>query len=253
MFGKNKYDLGIALGGGGSRGFAHLGVLAALAEKDIYPDIISGVSAGAIMGAFVASGLSAADTHEIIKSKNILDYSRFQLPTSGLLSLKGLEKELKKNIKVKDIKDLEIPLIIGTSNLNEGKMEYFSKGPLIKLVLASSAIPILFSPIKYQGNYYADGGVFNNIPVEPLKKKCKKIIAVDISPLSKARAAELDSLKDIAARSFQLMINSNYEQIKKDSDVFISPKKISKYMMLDTSAADEIYQIGYDAAKKIKI
>jgi len=251
MFSRKKYQLGIALGGGGSRGFAHLGVLAALAEKDIYPDIISGVSAGAIMGAFVASGLSAIQTHELTKSKNIMDYSGIQLPTSGLLSLGGLKKELKKNIKVKDLKDLKVPLIVGTSNLNEGRMEYFSKGPLVELVLASSAIPILFSPIKYKGSYYADGGVFNNIPVEPLKNNCKKIIAVDISPLNKV--TKLENLTDIAARAFQLMVNSNYEQIKKDSDIFISPKEIGNYMMLDNSNADKIFQIGYDAAKKIKL
>jgi NTE family protein len=94
-----KYKIGIALGGGGSRGFALMGVLQALNEKGIYPEVVSGTSAGAIVGAFYCAGFSPMDIYKLLKSKKFSDLSKMHIPTDGLFCLENLRTVLEKNIK----------------------------------------------------------------------------------------------------------------------------------------------------------
>ena len=142
-----KYQLGIVLSGGGARGFAHIGALQALHEADLYPDVISGVSAGAIVGAFYAHGKAPEDIFEVLRNKGILDYSKLGLPLDGLLSITGLIKEIQKNIPCDDVSDLEKPAFFATTNLNTGAIEYKNTGNLCKVVAASSCICCIFSCI----------------------------------------------------------------------------------------------------------
>ncbi len=178
------YQAGFALSGGGARGFAHLGIIQALAEKGIRPDIISGVSAGAIVGAFLASGRTPHEIHKIMKAGKHFKYTKIQIPKTGLLRLDGLQKILEQEIPYTNIEDLPLPLYVGTSNLTEGRMEYRNSGPLAKTVLASASIPVLFSPVEIDGCFFADGGLLDNIAVEPLIGKCRKIVVSNISPFS---------------------------------------------------------------------
>ncbi len=251
MSSKKKHKIGIALGGGGARGFAHLGVLKALAERGIKPDIISGVSAGAIAGAFIASGKTPEEAFDIIKKYKFTDLSKFNIPKNGLLSLEKLRSIIKSNISTDNIEDLEIPLIIGASNMLAGKIEFFSKGNLADRVEASAAIPVLFSPVKIDGNLYSDGGIFENVPISPLKGKAKKIIAVSISPVQEID--ELKNLIQVATRMFQLTVNPRNGTLKKKCDLFIEPHDLCNYDVMDTKHADTIFEIGYDYAKKMDI
>lgn len=247
----NKYKLGIALGGGGARGFAHLGVMQGLYEKGIQPDIISGVSAGAIAGAFIAAGHSPADAFDVIKEYNFSGISTLTIPKTGLLSLSKIKSILEKNISIKLIEDLEIPLIVGVSNMLEGRPEYLTSGPLPEIIQASASIPMLFSPVEMKGSLYSDGGVFDNLPIKPLQDKCEKIIAVSISPVQKIK--ELSNLAQVAARMFQLSVNPNTEELKNQCDYFIEPIELCDYDILDTKHAKEIFNIGYDYVKKMEI
>ncbi|MEO1254448.1 MAG: patatin-like phospholipase family protein [Bacteroidota bacterium] len=248
---KKKYNLGIALGGGGARGFAHLGVLQALKEKDIKPDIISGVSAGAIVGAFIADGKQPREVLEIMKKYNFSGMARLTRMKNGLLSLSKMKSSLDKHIQTKKIQNLDLPLIITVSNMLEGNVEYISKGPLSKLVQASASIPILFKPVEYKGSLYNDGGIFDNLPVKPLKGKCKKIIAVSISPIQKID--DLKNLKETAIRMFQLAVNLPVDEIGNNSDLCIEPPELSKFDVMDTKNADKIFDIGYQYVKNMEI
>ena len=125
---KTKYDLGIALGGGGARGFAHLGVLKALEEKGIVPDICAGVSAGAVAGAFWAAEKDIDETFNLLKSKKILNYSKVLWPKRGLMNLSGLKRDIENNIPFENIEDLPRPFFIGVSNLSNGCAEYIKEG-----------------------------------------------------------------------------------------------------------------------------
>jgi NTE family protein len=251
MFGlyKKKYDLGIVLGGGGARGFAHLGVLEALKKKGIEPDIISGVSAGAIAGAFIASGKTPRQALEIIREYKFFDISKLQLPRMSLFSLKAIRDSIEKEIPQKSIEDLGIPLVVAATNMYSGKVEYFSEGPLSKIVQASSSIPVVFNPIEINGALYSDGGVFDNLPIEPLKGLCKKIIVVNISPIQQVE--ELKNIAQIAARMFELSVNARHLEKSKKSDLYIEPPGLRKFDILDTKHAQEIFDIGYNYTREL--
>lgn len=253
MFGKSdkKKKIGIALGGGGARGFAHLGILEALYEKGIKPDIISGVSAGAIAGAFVASGHSPKEAFEALKQYNFTGISGLNIPKTGLLSSAKMKSSLLKKLPTEKLEDLDIPLIVCVSNMLDGKPEYMTEGPIADIVQASASIPVLFSPVKLNGKLYSDGGIFDNVPVKVLKDKCKKVIGVSISPIQQIE--ELTSLVQVASRMFQLAVNPSREELKAQCDLFIEPLELCNYDIMDTKHAQEIFDIGYEHVKKMEI
>lgn len=248
---EKKYKIGIALGGGGARGFAHLGVLQALDEKGIKPDFISGVSAGAIAGAFIAAGKSPRSAFDLMKEYNFTGLAKFTGFKNGLLSLEKMRKDLEKKIDVKNIEDLEIPLVVTVSNMLEGKVEYLSEGPLSTLVQASASIPIIFSPVDYNGKLYNDGGLFDNLPIKPLKDKCEKIISVSISPIQKLE--ELKNLKEVVFRMFQLAVNNPSEEIAALCDLCIEPPELANFDIMDAKNAEQIFEIGYQFTKDLNI
>lgn len=251
MFSKKKYKYGIALGGGGARGYAHLGVLQALEEKGIKPGIIAGTSAGAIAGAYIAAGKSPKEAFELFKKHKLIDFVQVRMPKTGLMNLDRLKNSLSKDIHVDDLKDLEIPFFVTVSDILNGKVEYLNEGPLVKLVQASASIPVLFSPVEINGKMYSDGGLFDNVPVEPLQDICKKIIAVNISPIQKTDRVK--NLIQIAARTFHLSVSSTIQGLEDRCDLIIEPKKLSDFDILDASRADEAYQVGYDHCMKMDI
>jgi len=244
-----KYKLGIALSGGGVRGFAHLGVIKALKEKGIEANIYSGTSAGSISGVLLASGYSPKEAFDLMKDKGFLKYSKARLPAEGFFCLEGLRKELMKVLKVKKLEKLQIPLIVAATNLNKGIVEYFDKGPIEKIVLASASIPILYEPVHYKSYQYVDGGVLDNLPIFPLKSLCEKIIAVNVCPIEET--ANLSNMIQITSRVFHLSVGSrNY--IHKP-DIMIEPEGIHRYDLLNIKYEKEIYDLGYQYTKSLKI
>lgn len=243
------YQLGIALSGGGARGFAHLGVLKALQEHGWVPQAISGVSAGAIVGAFVACEVSPDEIHEILKDKGILQYSKWALPSKGLLNLDGLEELIDKHIGFSDISELPKPLYVAAVNLNQGEVVYFDHGNIGDVVRASASIPLLFSPKQIDGDYYVDGGLLDNLPVKPLLDQCEKVIGVNLSPLRPVR--DLESIVDISSRVFQLSVNSTAWGNKGLCDIWIEPTGLEGYDILNNKHADELYQKGYDYTREL--
>ncbi len=246
---QKKHKLGIALSGGGARGIAHLGVLKALFEHNLRPDILSGVSAGAIIGIFIADGYTPDEIFDFIKKKKLFNFSRIQVPKNGLLSLQGLEELLDEKIHTKELQDLKIPLVVGASNLNSGKMEYFEKGTINKIIHASSAIPVLFSPVNIDGQLYADGGIFENLPVSIIRKRCHKLIGIHVNPVQVN--PELDSLVKIASRTFHLAVNETVKGSRELCDIFIEPDTLWKYDVLSVKNADELFGVGYEFTKKM--
>ena len=247
----NNKTVGLVLGGGGAKGFAHLGVLKALEEKGISFDIISGVSAGAIVGVFLAAGKSVDEIMKLMKKNKFTDYAKVNLPVKGLMSLDNLKKNLEKHLSVREFKDLKYPFYVGVTDLKAGKIDYLSEGSLIPAVQASSSIPVLFSPVKIEGTVYVDGGLIDNVPIKPLIDKCDKLIAINIMPLTESE--KVDNLVDIAVRTFQLSVNAVNDELKEKCDLFIEPEGLEEYHILDTDHADELFEIGYNYAKDFEI
>lgn len=240
-----KYKTGLVLSGGGTRGFAHLGVIAALNEKGIRPEVISGTSVGAIVGAFIAGGKTPGEVMKIFKKGRFYKYTNLNIPVDGLLKLNGLQEVIKQKIPYENIEDLPLPFFVSVSNLNKGSVEYLDSGPLGKVVLASSSIPVLFSPVELNGQLYVDGGLMDNIPVEPIKNDCDHIVSVNISPLNPRE--KFKNLIQIAIRTFYMSVNANKTEVRNYSTAVIEPEGIDKYDILSLSRAEELYDLGYNS------
>ena len=244
-----RYKIGIALSGGGSKGFAHLGVLKALNEFGIFPEIVSGTSAGSIAGAFYCAGYKPNEILEIFEEKKLWDLTKFHIPKDGLLNLENLSFLIDKYIKYKNIEELPIPLIICITNMNDAKAEYIYRGKINLFVKASASIPVVFSPVKIKNTYYVDGGLIDNFPVRPLFYLCDRIIGVNVYPFDKTE--KLESMIQIATRTFQIAINKNIRYYQRKCDLYIEPSELAKYNILELKYHSEIFDIGYKYCKNI--
>jgi NTE family protein len=245
---EEKYRTGLVLSGGGARGFAHLGVLQALNESDIFPDIISGTSAGCLAGALYCDGHSPREILKIMKPQSRLDLMRPVIPRDGLLDISGIAKLLEANLKARKFEDLKIPLIACATDLNNARPVYFSKGELITSLIASSSIPLLFKPVIINKIYYVDGGVLDNFPVKPLENKCKMLIGSFVNPVG--YEATTSGLITIAVRIFMLDQAKEVEEKGDKFDILIAPTELTKYSILGVEKADELYELGYKKTKE---
>jgi len=244
-----KYTMGLVLSGGAARGFAHAGVLKAMEELSIEADVVSGVSAGSIVGAFHCDGYGAEEIFELFKKNKVFELVKPRFKKHGLLSIGGLKKVLKSNLRTTRIEDLPKPLIITATNIEEGLTTFFTEGDLVDTVLASCSIPILFVPTKINGVSYVDGGLTNNFPVRPLEGKCKKMIGVHVNPVG-AFDPE-DGLRKLAIHTFHLGIASGIQHDKEELDYFIEPAKLRDFTYYDIKKGKEMFDIGYEEAKKV--
>ncbi len=239
--------VGLALSGGGMRSVVHLGMMQVLEEEGVAFDVISGASAGAVVGALRCSGYKPLEILEIIDSINFLKVIKPAFNWRGLLKIESAARTLKKYIKEDNFKNLKKPLIVSATDLSKGQIKYFKKGQLIKPVLASCSLPVIFDPVVINGVSYIDGGVLDNLPVLPLRKKCDFIIGMHSNPIGKNHRA--NNWKELMERSLLLSISGATYQKKKKCDVFWEPLDVAKYNVFDFRKAREIYQVGYDYAR----
>ncbi len=244
-----KYEYGLVLSGGGTRGFAHLGAIKALEENGIKPDIISGVSAGSIVGALYADGQHPEKVMEMLVSKKLWSFIKIIFPKKGLLKMTGFERTLRASLKAQRFEDLEIPLLVHAVNINTVEYTCFDKGDLIQAVKASSSIPVAFPPVEIDGYQYLDGGIVNNFPVEPLTGICKKIIGINVNPVGEDY--EINRLSTIAIRSFHLSMRNHAETRRDKCDMYIEPEEVQKYGILDLQSAEKVFEAGYNETSKM--
>ena len=243
-----QYNTGLVLSGGGARGFAHLGVIQALNEAGIFPDVISGTSAGALVGVLYADGHSP---QEILKMMNVgsrLDFMRPAMPREGLLQINGILKILKTCLNAKTFEELKIPLFVTATDLNDGRAVYFSKGDLFCPVIASASIPVLFQPVKIDDISYVDGGVLDNLPIRPIENKCTILIGSFVNPVGYIE--KISGLINIAERTFMLSISKEISEKAKKFDLFIAPAELRNYKILDPEKSTELFELGYNATKE---
>jgi NTE family protein len=240
--------IGIALSGGGSRGIAHLGILKALEEFGIRTGIISGTSAGAIIGALYAYGYKPDEILEIVLKTRLLKILRPAFTKRGLLTLEKTYNFFNSLLPTDSFDSLKIPLYICATNVKNGRPTFFSSGSLIRSVMASSAIPVIFSPVEIEGNHYIDGGITNNMPVDPLIEHCDKIIGMHCNPVD--REYDTGNMRELLERTFLLAINGNVENRKKNCNLFLEPYELRKLGAFDFAKSQEIFDIGYEYALK---
>jgi NTE family protein len=246
---KKKYKTGLVLSGGAARGFAHVGVIKALHEHGIYPDVVSGVSAGAIAGVLYCDGYNEEEMLEIIKDRSLFKYASLTIPRNGLLGMENLREVLEDALRAKKFEDLKIPFYCNATNLNDGTAEYFHKGDLVSKVIASASIPVLFKPMMINGTTYVDGGVIDNFPVKPIHDITENIIGVHVNPTGIEK--EVKGLIKIAERSFHVSVNSRIKEMSENCDLFIQPKGLEEFSLLSVTSGRKIYEVGYESASRI--
>jgi NTE family protein len=248
-FNMTTMKIGLVLSGGGARGIAHLGVLKALLEKGIEISMISGCSAGAIVGAMFAAGYSPDHIYELVVSTNTLRAMRPSWSRSGLLHMNRAEEVYLKYIPHNSFEKLKIPLTVNATDLYAGETVYFSKGELLKPVMASCSIPGLFEPVKLGDKTLIDGGVLNNMPIEPLLNKCDFIIGSHCNPYGIQQTSR--SLTTIVTKALFLAINNNSQSRLAQCDLLIEPPTLKIFDPADIRKASQIFKAGYEFTQEL--
>lgn len=253
-----KQKIGLTLSGGATKGFAIFAIIEKLIEKKIQIDMISGTSVGAIIGAYYSIYGEINSLKEKLLSFNKKDWKKFaDFSIKNHVSIIKGEKYfdfLNSIFKNKTFQDCKIPLIICSTNLKTGKIEYFQRGKIIDAIMASSAYPGVFPPYKISSNLYVDGGVLNNLPYEILfENKMDKVIAINLGLIQKNKNKEYKTLFSVFSRSIDLMIANASKKINyENKKLFIIEPEFARGFNSSwgISNLDEKYKIGLREFKK---
>lgn len=218
--------IGLALGGGAARGFAHIGVIKALEAQGIVPDIVVGTSAGSVVGALYAAGNNGFALQKLALKMDEAAFSDWSIPlfakVSGVLKGIGLENYVNNAIGNVPIEKLKIPFGAVATDLNSGQPIVFRRGNTGLAVRASSAVPGVFQSVKIGSHQYVDGGLVAPVPVRFAKEMgADFVIAVDISAVPEAQLAS--SSVDVLLQTFAIMGQTINEKNLKEADIVIRP------------------------------
>jgi NTE family protein len=216
--------IGLALGGGAARGFAHVGVIQVLEEAGIRPTLVTGTSAGSLVAAIYASGKSGQQLQQVAETMEEATIADWSLPIfgRGLLRGEALARYVNGQVSARLIENMPLPLGIVATDLNTGQDMLFQRGDTGTAVRASSAVPAVFQPVRISGRDYVDGGLVSPVPVRAARKMgAELVIAVDISspPDGNLAAGTLD----ILLQTFSIMGKSINTFELRDADVVVRP------------------------------
>ncbi len=244
---------GLALSGGGHKGIAHAGVLQFLNEQKIFPEIISGTSAGSIVGALYANGKKPKDILTFFKSVSLFNWSHFSFRKAGFLDADQFAKYLSKEFGTKTIKELDIELYISATEIERGKLKIFHKNTeIVSAILASSAFPGVFTPVVIDGRIYSDGGILNNYPVNTIQGRCDFLIGSNVNPVLMYDPMRFTSIKSVILRAFEIMMMQNTFPQNELCDWHIQPEVLAEFSTFETSKKrmDQIFEAGYEGARE---
>lgn len=245
MESNNAGPVRLVLSGGGTRGFAHLGMVSALLEMGFTLSAISGSSAGAVAGAFLCSGYHPEEVLSIFLNQKPFDLAAASF-NSGLLSTRNLEKLFSKLLP-EGFEDLQLPLAVVATDLISGQWLTFKEGKLIPVLAGSCAVPGLFRPVHHDQFMLVDGGVLNNLPVEAIPIAPGKIAGLHVNPVTRV-SAPASSFR-ILERAFHLGVYSNTIHRMAMTDCFIEPPGLAKFRVFDFASIEKVYQEGYEYVK----
>ena len=224
---KKPLKIGLALGGGAARGFAHVGVIAVLEEAGLKPHIVVGTSAGSLVAALYASGKTSAQLQQTALKMEEVAITDWMLPIFGRGLFRGdaLARYVNDLVAGRLIENMAIPLGIVATDLHNGQAVLFQRGDTGTAVRASSAVPAVFVPVKINGREYVDGGLVAPVPVRFARQMgADFVIAVDISNPPEANSAS-DTLQ-ILLQTFAIMGKTLNQYELKDADVVVQPSLV---------------------------
>jgi NTE family protein len=221
---KKVPKLGLALGGGAARGFAHIGVIQVLEENGIKPDMVVGTSAGSVVAAFYASGKTGAQLQWLADSMDESQLTDWSVPflSRGMLRGDALGRYVNTQLNGLRIEDVKMPLGIVATDLQTGDGILFQRGDISTAVRASSAVPSVFEPVRIGNKDYVDGGLVSPVPVRYARQMGADIvIAVDIS--SRPEDAKTNDILKVLLQTFSIMGKSISQLEMTQADVVVRP------------------------------
>ncbi len=257
----SKPKIGIALGSGGARGLAHIGVLKELEENNIPIDYIAGVSIGSIVGAYCAINLEVKTLEEKtlqLTKKDLFKLVDITSPKRALIRGNKIKNFINKLIKNKSFSDTKIPLKIIATDLCSGKEIQINKGKLVDAIRASISLPGIFLPVELNNRLLADGGIVNPTPIDVVKKMGADIvIGVDLTMRHPVKLKN-PNIVETLMQSFEILraqtVKSNIHQVK--DTIIIRPNfsgKLDSYRFYETQKfIEEGKRVTKDALPKIK-
>ncbi len=240
-------NVGIVLSGGGARGAAHIGVLKALTENGIFPDLVSGVSSGSVVAALYCAGYTPDEILKLTHQSDFLKLFKLRFLYNSRSEQVYLKDFLANHLNTNDFRCLKIPLHVCISNINTGKFEIISEGTnLVEVLLASCALPLIYKSVTINNNKYVDGGLLNNLPIEPLLKNARKIIGVNLCPHE--LRSNIVGWRNVGLRCLQLAIYNTVQTRLSKCDVALEIVDSFKYGMFNLKKSEDLFKIGYDTA-----
>jgi len=238
--------IGLALGGGAARGFAHIGVIQVLEENGLKPDLIVGTSAGSLVAALYASGKSGADLALLADSMDESAFTDWSFPGRGLIRGEALAKYVRDNTSGRSIEAMSLPLGIVATDLDSGAPILFQRGDPGVAVRASSAVPAVFQPVRIGTREYVDGGLVSPVPVRFARQMgAELVIAVDISAVPDGNPTT-DPMR-MLLQTFAIMGRSINQFELRDADVVLRPR-LPGVSGADFAARKRSIQAGREAA-----
>jgi len=220
---KPPLKIALVLGGGAARGFAHIGVIKALEAQGIVPSMVVGTSAGSVVGALYASGMSGFDLQKQALQMEEDMVADWTLPNRGVFKGEALQNFINQKVKNQPIQKMPKPLGVVATDLQSGEMMLFRSGNTGMAVRASSAVPGVFQPVEISGRDYVDGGLTSPVPAQSARSMgADFVIAVDISNVS--RQSKLTGTLDVLLQTFAIMGHAISRHELEDADLVIRPK-----------------------------
>ncbi|MEH6944895.1 patatin-like phospholipase family protein [Bacillus sp. JJ722] len=245
---KQKPKIGLALGSGGARGFAHVGVIKVLKEENIPISLIAGSSMGALVGSMYAAGTDLEQLYKIVmkfKRKYFLD---FTVPKMGLIKGNRIKEFISIFTHGKKLEELDIPISIVATDIKTGEKVVFTEGSVADAVRASIAIPGIFTPEKIGDQLLVDGGVVDRVPVSVVKEMgADYVIAVDVSHVK--QDMEVTSIYDVIMQSLDILQMEIVKNREIASNVMIRPR-VEQFSSRAFTNIDEIIAIGESETRK---
>jgi NTE family protein len=238
--------IGLALGGGAARGFAHIGVIQVLEEAGIRPDLVVGTSAGSLVAALFAAGKSGADLARLAQSMDESALTDWSFPGRGLIRGEALARYVREHTGGRTIEQMPLPLGVVATDLDSGEPVLFQFGDAGIAVRASSAVPAVFQPVRIGTREYVDGGLVSPVPVRFARQMgADLVVAVDITSPPEGNATG-DALR-MLLQTFAIMGRSINRFELRDADIVLRPR-LAGVGSSDFTARQRAVQAGRDAA-----
>lgn len=243
-------ETALVLSGGGFRGLAHIGVIQALEEAGVEPTLVSGTSAGAVVGALYARGHSSAEMLDFFRDIQLFSLQKYARGKPGWVDPQKFTEHFLAFFEENSFEDLKKPLYVTAVNLLDGTLRIFNEGPLVPALLASAAFPGLFAPVRIGEGYYVDGGVLNNFPIEPVAG-AERIIGSYVNPFETVSPDGFHNSLQVLERVFRIITTHDARSKFGKCHLMLQPEGLEGFDTFRQKDLQDIVSLGYRHARRM--